>query len=152
MNVEITNADFGKIAINGKAERTLTLNGSLLTNNVSLAIEGEDAEHFTLASESVTPVDGKIEEEKIKITYKPTAEGIHTATLNITSDDVDEQTITLTGQAVQQHTVHFFVNGEEDETLAKKSIVWQYFGRNSNSHKLRPNKLSYLRRLGICYN
>ena len=121
LNVDITNADFGKIAINGKAERTLTLNGSLLTNAVSLAIEGEDAEYFTLASESVTPTEGTITEAKIKIYYQPTAEGTHTATLKITSDDVAEQ-ITLTGQAVQQHTVHFFVNGEEDETLAKKVL------------------------------
>ena len=122
LNVKITNADFGKIAINGKAERTLTLNGSLLTNTVSLAIEGEDAEHFKLASNSVTPTEGTITDAKIKITYEPTAEDTHTATLKITSDDVAEQTITLTGQAVLQHTVHFFVNGEEDETLAKKVL------------------------------
>ena len=122
LNVKITDADFGKIAINGKAERTLTLNGSLLTNAVSLVIEGEDAEHFKLASNSVTPTDDNITDAKIKITYEPIAEGTHTATLKITSDDVDEQTITLTGQAVQQHTVHFFVNGEEDETLAKKVL------------------------------
>ena len=119
LNVKITDTDFGKIAINGKAERTLTLNGSLLTKPVSLAIEGD---YFTLESNSVTPVDGKIEEEKIKITFKPTAEGTHTATLKITSDELAEQTITLQGQAVQQHTVHFFVNGEEDETLAKKVL------------------------------
>ena len=119
LNVEITNADFGKIAINGKAERTLTLNGSLLTNTVSLAIEGE---YFTLASESVTPTDGNITDAKIKITYKPTAEGTHTATLKITSDELAEQTITLQGQAVQQHTVHFFVNGEEQTDLATKVL------------------------------
>ena len=38
LNVEITNADFGKIAINGKAERTLTLNGSLLMKLVLLIV------------------------------------------------------------------------------------------------------------------
>lgn len=119
LNVEITNADFGKIAINGKAERTLTLNGSLLTNTVSLAIEGE---YFTLASESVTPEDGKIDEAEIKIYYQPTVEGTHNATLKITSDDVAEQTITLTGQAAQQYTVHFFVNGEEKTDLAAKVL------------------------------
>ena len=119
LNVKITNADFGKIAINGKAERTLTLNGSLLTKPVSLAIEGE---YFTLASNSVTPVDSKIEEEKIKITYKPTVEGTHTATLKITSDELAEQTITLRGQAVQQHTVDFYVNKEKQTELAKKVL------------------------------
>ena len=122
LNVKITNADFGKIAINGKAERTLTLNGSLLTNAVSLAIEGDGAEYFELASNSVTPTDGNITDAKIKITYKPTAEGTHTPTLKITSDELAEQTITLTGQAVQQHTVHFFVNGEEDSSLAAKVL------------------------------
>ena len=122
LNVKITDADFGKIAIDGKAERTLTLNGSLLTNAVSLAIEGEGAEHFKLASNSVTPTEGTITDAKIKITYKPTAEGTHTATLKITSDDVEEQTITLQGQAVQQHIVHFFVNGDEQTDLAKKVL------------------------------
>ena len=119
LNVKITDTDFGKIAINGKAERTLTLNGSLLTKPVSLAIEGD---YFTLESNSVTPVDGKIEEEKIKITFKPTAEGSHTATLKITSDELAEQTITLTGQAVQQHTVDFYVNKEKQTELAKKVL------------------------------
>ena len=119
LNVEITNADFGKIAINGEAERTLTLNGSLLTKPVSLAIEGEGAEHFTLASNSVTPTDGNITDAKIKITYKPIAEGPHTATLKITSDELTEQTITLTGNAVEEYTVHFYVNGEEQTELAK---------------------------------
>ena len=122
LNVEITNADFGKIAINGKAERTLTLNGSLLTNDVSLAIEGEGAEHFKLSSNSVDPTDGNITNAKITITYKPTAEGTHTATLKITSDDVAGQTINLTGQAAQEYTVHFYVNGVEDETL-KKTVL-----------------------------
>ena len=122
LNVKITNADFGKIAINGKAERTLTLNGSRLTNTVSLAIEGEGAEHFKLSSNSVDPTDGNITNAKITITYKPTAEGTHTATLKITSDDVAGQTITLTGQAAQEYTVHFYVNGEEDETL-KKTVL-----------------------------
>ena len=119
LNVEITNADFGKIAINGKAERTLTLNGSLLTKPVSLAIEGE---YFTLASNSITPTDGSISEAKIKITYKPTVEGTHTATLKITSDELAEQTITLQGQAVQQHTVDFYVNKEKQTELAKKVL------------------------------
>ena len=122
LNVEITNADFGKIAINGQAERTLTLNGSLLTKPVSLAIEGEDAEYFTLASASVDPTEGKIENAKIKITYKPTTEDTHTATLKITSDDVAEQTIELKGQAVQQHTVDFYVNKEKQTELAKKVL------------------------------
>ena len=122
LNVKITDADFGKIAINGKAERTLTLNGSLLTNAVSLAIEGEDAEHFELASNSVTPTEGTITDAKIKITYKPTTEDTHTATLKITSDDVAEQTIELKGQAVQQHTVDFYVNKEKQTELAKKVL------------------------------
>ena len=122
LNVKVTNADFGKIAINGKAERTLTLNGSRLTNTVALAIEGEGAEHFKLSSNSVDPTDGNITNAKITITYKPTAEGTHTATLKITSDDVAGQTITLTGQAAQEYTVHFYVNGEEDETL-KKTVL-----------------------------
>ena len=119
LNVKITDADFGKVAINDSHERTLTLNGSLLTKPVELTIEGN---YFTLASNSITPTDGSISEAKIKITYKPTVEGTHTATLKITSDELAEQTITLQGQAVQQHTVHFFVNGEEDETLAKKVL------------------------------
>ena len=123
LNVEITDADFGKVAINGTRERTLTLNGSLLTNAVSLAIEGEGAKHFKLSSSSVDPTDdGNITNAKIKITYNPTAEGTHTPTLKITSDDVAVQTISLKGQAVQEYTVHFYVHGEEDETL-KKTVL-----------------------------
>ena len=119
LNVKITDADFGKVAINDSHERTLTLNGSLLTKPVTLTIEGD---YFTLASNSITPTDGSISEAKIKITYKPTVEGNHTATLKITSDELAEQTITLRGQAVQQHTVDFYVNKEKQTELAKKVL------------------------------
>ena len=119
LNVKITDADFGKVAINDSHERTLTLNGSLLTKPVTLTIEGD---YFTLASNSITPTDGSISEAKIKITYKPTVVGNHTATLKITSDELAEQTITLRGQAVQQHTVDFYVNKEKQTELAKKVL------------------------------
>lgn len=119
LNLTTTPIDFGKVAINSTNESTLQLSGSLLTKDITLSVEGDS--YFTVSPNSITPSEGSVN-ETITITYKPIAEGTHTATLKITSDDVAEQTITLTGQAVQQHTVHFFVNGEEQTDLAKKVL------------------------------
>ena len=119
LNLTTTPIDFGKVAINSTNESTLQLSGSLLTKDITLSVEGDS--YFTVSPNSITPSEGSVN-ETITITYKPTVEDTHTATLKITSDELAEQTITLTGQAVQQHTVHFFVNGEEQTEFAKKVL------------------------------
>ena len=119
LNLTTTPIDFGKVAINSTNESTLQLSGSLLTKDITLSVDGDS--YFTVSANSITPSEGSVN-ETITITYKPTVEGTHTATLKITSDELTEQTISLQGQAVQQHTVHFFVNGEEQTDLAKQVL------------------------------
>ena len=119
LNLTTTPIDFGKVAINSTNESTLQLSGSLLTKDITLSVEGDS--YFTVSANSITPSEGSVN-ETITITYEPTVEGTHTATLKITSDELTEQTISLQGQAVQQHTVHFFVNGGEQTELAKKVL------------------------------
>ena len=116
LNLTTTPIDFGKVAINSTNESTLQLSGSLLTKDITLSVEGDS--YFTVSANSITPSEESVN-ETITITYKPTVEGTHTATLKITSDELEEQTITLEGQAAQQHTVHFYVNGKEQTELAK---------------------------------
>ena len=119
LNLTTTPIDFGKVAINSTNESTLQLSGSLLTKDITLSVDGDS--YFTVSANSITPSEGSVN-ETITITYKPTVEGTHTATLKITSDELTEQTITLTGQAAQQYTVKFFVNGDEQTELAKKVL------------------------------
>lgn len=116
LNLTTTPIDFGKVAINSTNESTLQLSGSLLTKDITLSVEGDS--YFTVSANSITPSEGNVN-ETITITYEPTVEGTHTATLKITSDELTEQTITLTGNAVEEYTVHFYVNGEEQTELAK---------------------------------
>lgn len=73
---------------------TLSVTGSDLTENISLALSGTNANMFSLSSSSVT-ASGTT---KVAVRYLPTAEGDHTATLTISSSGITKQ-ISLSGKA-----------------------------------------------------
>ncbi len=92
---------FGTVEINSQNSQTITVKGSNLTDNISLAISGTNAGMFSLSNNSVSAG------EEITITYKPTAEGTHTATITLTSSGATSVEVTLTGSGAKKYTVTF---------------------------------------------
>ena len=118
LNISTSGLDFGKVKNGSTNEQTFTIQGSQLTKDVTLTIEGD---HFTVSPTTLTPTEGSLN-QTITVTYSPTAEGNHTATLKITSDELTEQTVSLQGSAVAEYTVHFYVNQTEETELAKQVL------------------------------
>lgn len=80
---------------------TVNVKGENLTNNIGLALSGENATQFNLSTNSLPQSGGNVSNTAIIITYIPTQQGSHTATLTITSNGATSVLRTLTGTAYQ---------------------------------------------------
>ncbi|MBQ7211716.1 MAG: N-acetylmuramoyl-L-alanine amidase [Muribaculaceae bacterium] len=79
-------------AIGSAAQKTVSVTGKCLQDDLHFAISGDDAAMFTLNKSSITEY-----ESGVKITYAPTSSGPHSATLIVTSDGATPLSIPITG-------------------------------------------------------
>ncbi|MCP4712668.1 MAG: tandem-95 repeat protein, partial [Planctomycetes bacterium] len=88
--------NFGNTAVAGGTVDhifTITNNGTAdlsLTGSPLVEITGAGAAHFSVIAQPVTPVDLSGQTTTFTIRFDPTLSGTHTATINIDSDDGDE--------------------------------------------------------------
>ena len=101
--------DFGSVENNTSKNLTFKLSGTKLTADATLSVDGE---YFTVTPTSVAQTDGTIPETDVTVSYKPTAVGLHTATLTISSTGATDKTITLTGTSANAYNVAWSVNGK----------------------------------------
>jgi hypothetical protein len=78
---------------------TITVSGTNLTGDITLALSGTDAAAFSLSENSITPTAGSVTDKVITITYAPTAPGSHTATLTLSSTGAENVVRDLSGTA-----------------------------------------------------
>ncbi len=97
LNVAQTEVDFGTIVINSSVEKTLSITGGALSENVSLTISGTDATLFAVSPATINAAEEI--SETVELIYTPTTAGEHIATLTITSGTAKEQ-VTLKGKAL----------------------------------------------------
>ena len=100
--------DFGAVENNTSKNLTFKLSGSKLTADATLSVSGD---YFTVTPTSVAQTAGTIAETDVTVSYNPTAVGLHTATLTISSTGAEAKTITLTGKSANAYTVAWNVNG-----------------------------------------
>lgn len=80
----------------GTNTQTITVKGINLTQTINLALSGTNASLFGLSATSATSAEG-LAGKSITITYSPTAEGSHSATLTISSSEFTSVILTLNG-------------------------------------------------------
>jgi len=80
----------------GTNTQTITVKGINLTQTINLALSGTNAALFGISANSATSAEG-LAGKSITITYSPTAEGSHTATLTISSSEFTSVILTLNG-------------------------------------------------------
>lgn len=102
-------------AIGGTATGSINIEGSALKGDVSLSLSGTDASFFSLSTETITQSTGK---GSVTVSYAPSAEGIHTATLTISSPEAEDVKVSLNGTATPQVT---FI---DEITADKLKEVW----------------------------
>ena len=89
---------------NNAATETITVTGTNLTSDVTVAISGDHADFFTADATTLTAAEIMAEGGKeLTITYTPTEAGIHTATLSLSCEDLAAPvTATLNGVATKE--------------------------------------------------
>ncbi len=97
---------FDAVAVNTNTTQTITVQGRNLTNNVTLTLSGTNADLFSLSATTVS-VDDALAGKTITITYQPTSEGNHTATLTLSSTDAASVEVTLTGSGASTYTITY---------------------------------------------
>lgn len=89
--------EVGSANINEQVTKTITVQGVLLTQNLSLAVSGTNATMFDVMPKTVTST-AALAGATVTLSYTPTALGNHTATLTISSSEATSVTVTLTGK------------------------------------------------------
>ncbi len=73
----------------------ITVSGSNLEGDITLSISGTDASLFSLSSVAIAKASGSGE---ITVTYSPSIEGTHSATLTISSANAEDVAVALSGK------------------------------------------------------
>lgn len=111
--------DFGATNSSTPLTQTVTIRAAHLTSgNLTLAISGTNSGLFSLSKTSITNAQAEAGYD-ITITYTPTANGSHTATLKIYGCGIAQasaHTVTLTGTCETRHTVTWSANGSTHHT------------------------------------
>ena len=92
--------------------KTVTISGTNLKGDISLAISGANADLFSVSPKTIAQSAGS---GTVTVTYNPTAVGNHTATLTASSTGATPVTVALTGKSSEQT--------EFDESKCKLTII-----------------------------
>lgn len=98
LQVTPTSLDFGTQNISTNTNLTVTVTGTELTADAALSLSGANSGMFSV-SPTTLPKNGSGEitgTNNVTVTYSPTAEGTHTATLTITSGS-STKTVSMSG-------------------------------------------------------
>ena len=119
---------------------TITITGANLTQDITVALSGDNAGYFSADAETLTAADIMAEGGKtLTITYTPTEAGVHTATLTLSSDDLTNPvTATLNGVAIKEvanlaalYEDYASVNEDQTYSLSGNVVVTHKDSHNS---------------------
>lgn len=118
IDVDCMSLDFGE-GYNGYRKRlSFTLTGENLTGDITLALTGDDSIHFELATQHITPgqaAQGAV----VSVSFFPYREGLLRTKLTISSPDVDDIIIPVSGFGIK--TGAYIVPSED--SIAMEAIV-----------------------------
>lgn len=86
--------------------KEVTIEGSSLQGDITLALSGDDAHIFSLSTSTISASEGKA---TVTITYSPEEAGTHTATLTVTSKNAAQVDIALSGTAVEADSFDYVI-------------------------------------------
>ena len=84
------------------ATSSISVSGSALEGDISLALSGTDASMFSISPATIAKATAS---GKVTITYAPTLAGNHSATLKVSSANAADVSVTLKGTATEQLVV-----------------------------------------------
>lgn len=115
LSVSTTKVNFPSVLVDEESSVSIKVTGVYLTSNVTITISGEDADMFETSRSSLTiaEANSSISQNNVTLTYIPTEQGQHTATLQIASEGAETLTAQLYGACNASCNVTWMVNGKE---------------------------------------
>ena len=115
LSVSTTKVNFPSVLVDEESSVSIKVTGVYLTSNVTITISGEDADMFETSHSSLTiaEANSSISQNNVTLTYIPTEQGQHTATLQIASEGAETLAAQLYGACNASCNVTWMVNGEE---------------------------------------
>lgn len=114
INVSPASVSFREVYAHRTATKTLNVTGSLLEGDITLELAGADSELFSLSTDIIPMADGAAE---IEISYTPTSEGVHTASVTLASPGAKTVTVNLSGECVPKTVFNDEINELKQEWI-----------------------------------
>lgn len=103
--------------------KNISVSGVNLTDNIDVAISGENAAYFSATPNTITHSEGAVSDASVTITYSPLAAGSHAATLTLSSPGAASVTRALTGTSI----------ATPDQVTPPNVIIAEVYGGGGNS-------------------
>lgn len=116
LNVDAEAVEFPQTEVDKTSVENVTVTAENLTEDITYTVSGADADDFTIAGE-LTAEGGSLE-----VTFAPTAVGVKTAVLTITSGDLTK-TVNLSGEAVAAGTLAVSNASATKVVLVKNTVA-----------------------------
>lgn len=111
--------DLGTTDTEHTATKDITITGiNLEDGNLTLALSGANASYFLLAATTVTSAQATAG-YVVTISYAPTAEGTHNATLTISGCGITGHSVSLTGKCTDVHTITWIDDQGQQTTMVE---------------------------------
>lgn len=122
LTTDTADTDFGSVRPGETATRKFSVSGRRLTGDISVKIVGDKDFSVTPATIGKDAASGDI-----TVTYKPTSEGFHSATLTIATPGADDVTVGLYGQCVAEikksDRAHFAYNLTAEKGASDNYVI-----------------------------
>ena len=103
----------GSTSVNNPITKTIHVKGiNLATGNLTLALSGANAGLFSLSTASIIKADAETGYD-VTITYTPTANGYHNATLTISGCGITTKTFSISGSCSNIYTATWMAKGSQ---------------------------------------
>ncbi len=103
--------------------KNISVSGANLTENISVAVSGDNAAYFSATPTTLTHSGGAVSDASVTITYTPLAAGSHAATLTLSSPGAASVTRALTGTSI----------ATPDQVTPPNIIITEVYGGGGNS-------------------
>ena len=124
---------------NDPVTKTIEVNGVNLTGDINITLGGDDADAVSMFSVSDYTISKEDGYALVTVSYVPTAEGTHAATLTISTDGADDVTVALNGTSKP--------NTYLDDEVSELTEVWNFSTNTSIPDYLTTNAIR-----NIAYN
>ncbi len=113
-------------AVGETATSVIEVNGSNLAGDITLSLSGTNASMFSISASTIAKATAK---GNITVTYTPSAEGDHSATLTIKSTNAKDVTVSLSGYAHNNTSADTGFN----DNITKLDEMWIYSTNKGNT-------------------